>query len=281
MHELSAETRQDLRRLHWKNVKISALIGTLSAVVTSIVENFVTAMTNSDGVDYCNPNACAGLNASAGCNSTSFVLVAGVTGGGEVLAEHCENVLRDDWGSLSADAASALLLFWLCVGGALLIATIVEILSLYYYGTVNALSLANAIDLKLLPLNRDRAFVASSLIRGEDVMLMMLPLVLPLVLLLVGADALSSISSCAGAGEREPGALRGGPVARFARLELPVRTAVRPAVQSEDRGDGLHFEGGRQALQLSRRGAVCSALDGRARGTHYFRILLLMPFNVQ
>ena len=57
-------------------------------------------------------------------------------------------------------------MFWSFNGAALAIRTLFEILGLYLFGTKNAVRVANALDMRLLPLNRDRATVAQSLIRA-------------------------------------------------------------------------------------------------------------------
>lgn len=57
-------------------------------------------------------------------------------------------------------------MFWSFNGGALGICTGLEILGLYYFGLLNAVMVANCIDMRLLPMNRDRAAVAQSLIRA-------------------------------------------------------------------------------------------------------------------
>ena len=57
-------------------------------------------------------------------------------------------------------------MFWSFNGGALGIFTGFEIAGLYYFGLLNAVRVANCIDMRLLPMNRDRAAVAQSLIRA-------------------------------------------------------------------------------------------------------------------
>lgn len=57
-------------------------------------------------------------------------------------------------------------LFWSINGGALGICTLAEIAGLYYWGMKNSVRVANKLDMRLLPLNRDRATVAQSLIRA-------------------------------------------------------------------------------------------------------------------
>lgn len=58
------------------------------------------------------------------------------------------------------------LLFWAINGSALGICTLAEIAGLYYFGMKNSVRVANKLDMRLLPLNRDRATVAQSLIRA-------------------------------------------------------------------------------------------------------------------
>ena len=57
-------------------------------------------------------------------------------------------------------------MFWSFNGAALGICTALEIAGLYYFGILNAVKVANMIDMRLLPMNRDRATVAQSLIRA-------------------------------------------------------------------------------------------------------------------
>lgn len=57
-------------------------------------------------------------------------------------------------------------LFWAINGSALGICTLLEIAGLYYFGMKNSIRVANKLDMRLLPLNRDRATVAQSLIRA-------------------------------------------------------------------------------------------------------------------
>ena len=58
------------------------------------------------------------------------------------------------------------MIFWAVNGGALGICTLAEIAGLYYFGMKNSVRVANKLDMRLLPLNRDRATVAQSLIRA-------------------------------------------------------------------------------------------------------------------
>jgi len=57
-------------------------------------------------------------------------------------------------------------MFWSFNGAALAVFTGFEIAGLYYFGLLNAVRVANCIDMRLLPMNRDRATVAQSLIRA-------------------------------------------------------------------------------------------------------------------
>ena len=57
-------------------------------------------------------------------------------------------------------------MFWSFNGAALGLCTGFEIAGLYYFGLMNAVRVANCIDMRLLPMNRDRATVAQSLIRA-------------------------------------------------------------------------------------------------------------------
>ena len=57
-------------------------------------------------------------------------------------------------------------MFWSFNGAALGICTCFEIMGLYYFGILNAVRVANMIDMRLVPMNRDRANVAQSLIRA-------------------------------------------------------------------------------------------------------------------
>jgi hypothetical protein len=58
------------------------------------------------------------------------------------------------------------LMFWTINLCALTICTIGEIAGLYYFGMKNSVRVANKLDMRLMPLNRDRATVAQSLIRA-------------------------------------------------------------------------------------------------------------------
>ena len=58
------------------------------------------------------------------------------------------------------------MIFWAVNGGALGVCTLAEIAGLYYFGMKNSVRVANKLDMRLLPLNRDRATVAQSLIRS-------------------------------------------------------------------------------------------------------------------
>jgi len=235
VHFITDPQRREMRSLHRMNVYQAFMCGVFSTVTTSIVENIMLDVTNSDGfmsclpvpnitkeqdswLQNCNANVlhggafhaievsepsaadelCLKNNAhESGAASkalftvctdglidgTTDACLASNTSGLIDLHASCKAHLaaptagypngQSPGGKYNFDGTccglsqpETLALFWSVNGAALGICTVLEILGLYYYGVKNAMRIANALDLKLLPINRDRAFVASSMIRA-------------------------------------------------------------------------------------------------------------------
>lgn len=155
---------------------------------TSIVENIMTSVYETDGIgDACDSCfvTCFDEGDDAGlCKA----LPIEAEGGNGLLLERwysntttCTGYPDDPAGfhcktgfpmlnvtSIDADDAhlERVTMFWSFNGAALGICTALEIAGLYYFGILNAVKVANMIDMRLLPMNRDRATVAQSLIRA-------------------------------------------------------------------------------------------------------------------
>lgn len=69
-------------------------------------------------------------------------------------------------GECEMSTSNTIVMFWTLNGGVLLICCLVEILALYWYSIKNAVNVATALDLVLIPMNRDRAFVSNALVRA-------------------------------------------------------------------------------------------------------------------
>jgi len=188
IHELEPEQASNLKALHHKNVMQAFVIGFLSCTCTSIVENIMTSVYETDGIgDACDSCfvTCFDEGDDAGlCKA----LPIEAEGGNGLLLERwysntttCTGYPDESVGfhcktgfpmlnvtSIDADDAhlERVTMFWSFNGAALGICTALEIAGLYYFGILNAVKVANMIDMRLLPMNRDRATVAQSLIRA-------------------------------------------------------------------------------------------------------------------
>ena len=69
-------------------------------------------------------------------------------------------------GECEMTAPNVVVMFWVLNGGVLILCCVIEILMLYWYSIKNAVNVAGALDLVLMPVNRDRAFVCNSLVRA-------------------------------------------------------------------------------------------------------------------
>ena len=149
--------------------------------VTSIVENFMTSIYETDGVgDACD-------TCFVTCNEDTGLCAQELEDGqvperwwsGQTT---CEGYGTDGQTGFACKAGYPMLnithvntdpehmekitMFWSFNIAALSICTMFEIAGLYYFGILNAVRVANMIDMRLLPMNRDRANVAQSLIRA-------------------------------------------------------------------------------------------------------------------
>ena len=69
-------------------------------------------------------------------------------------------------GECEMSSSNSIVMFWVLNGGVLIMCCLVEILCLYWFSIKNAVNVATALDLVLLPMNRDRAFVSNTLVRA-------------------------------------------------------------------------------------------------------------------
>jgi len=135
IHQLHDGQREKLKTLHHKNVKQAFCIGFISCFITSCIENVMTWKLDTDG---------AGDLAEWNETTEKYNML-----------DHEDPLDQERF-----------LTFWAVNGAALGICTAIEIAGLYYYGIINAVRVANKLDMRLLPLNRVRATVAQSLIRA-------------------------------------------------------------------------------------------------------------------
>ena len=86
------------------------------------------------------------------------------------LCKRCECVVcscvNHSNGEMNMGFENKLLLFWVILGATIAINIVFEILLLMYVAMQYAVKVAWALDIRLLPLNADRAFVADSLVRA-------------------------------------------------------------------------------------------------------------------
>ena len=186
-----------LNKLHHYNVMVCCAAGTISAVICAIVENVLTHHMHTDGAfntDAC----CTGPDNTLGtdddsCNLCDHDLQWSNPIWGDALnfpghhgcelgyyncqASWCasdnETICTVENGTAACDANRCAatphndtLFFALCLGTTLGICVGWELATMYYMSIKNCARVANALDLKLKPLNRDRAFAASSLVRA-------------------------------------------------------------------------------------------------------------------
>eukprot|EP01052_Picozoa_sp_SAG31_P000915 SAG31_NODE_29_length_32663_cov_14.779695_2_plen_725_part_00 len=152
IHKLTDEQRKSLKRLHHINVWQCLIAGFFSAAGTAIVENFLTYELNSDGVN--NPDKCWPETTQFECKSISLICEPGTT------------VHLTEKGQCAASPTKDVIAFWSVMGVALAICCSFEIGAMYFYSIKNSVRVANAMDLRLKPMNRDRSFVGGSLVRA-------------------------------------------------------------------------------------------------------------------
>ena len=181
IHELEPDQAKSLKALHHKNVMQAFVIGFLSCTVTSIVENFMTNIYTTDGIGDACDSCFVTCNEDTGfCDQ---VLEPGQVGerwwSGQTTCEDYGKPTMDGFACKSGypmlnithvntddEHMERVTMFWSFNGAALGICTCFEIMGLYYFGILNAVRVANMIDMRLVPMNRDRANVAQSLIRA-------------------------------------------------------------------------------------------------------------------
>ena len=153
--------------------------------VTSIVENIMTAVYETDGVgDACDTCFVSCSEDTGICEQLQDSWPASIVSGERWYSNQttCEGFgtpapvgfhCTDGYPMLNFTSANPdpvhlerVYMFWSFNGAALGVCTLCEIAGLYYFGLLNAVRVANCIDMRLLPMNRDRASVAQSLIRA-------------------------------------------------------------------------------------------------------------------
>jgi hypothetical protein len=148
IHVITDEQRVNLNRLHHLNVTQCFVAGLISAALTAIVENIMTYKLHTNGVE--NPDRCNDDG------MTSYMYTDPWT----------EKVVELPEGSCEKSPYATVVMFWSGVGIALGICCLAEIVAMYWYSIQNAVRVANVMDLRLVPLNKDRAFVGGSLVRA-------------------------------------------------------------------------------------------------------------------
>jgi hypothetical protein len=108
--------------------------------ITSVVENICTYWLDTDGFSDTSDMAVTGATLSDNPNP---------------MLDHSDPYDQERF-----------MTFWSVNGMALGICTLCEIAGLYFFGMKNSVKVANKLDMRLMPLNRDRATVAQSLIRS-------------------------------------------------------------------------------------------------------------------
>lgn len=178
MHLLTDSQRDALRALHTRSILTGILIGFISTVLTSAFENGLTYTMDTDGFSYV--DTC--------CKTDADCDICQKTDGGRAWGDYdgCEKGFyewNDENTSLCGDAGGICpaadgektcalvqpadgMLWWGLNISVLGLVVSFEILGLYYWGLKNCCKVANALDLRLKPLNKDRAFVGASLVRA-------------------------------------------------------------------------------------------------------------------
>jgi hypothetical protein len=203
LHLITDSQGERLSKLHRQNVAVCFTIGIISAVICAVVENLLAFSLSTDGMQ--NLDGCCDLRAScnlcditldntdlmqtyanhAGCeggyyptdeaieggNATICPLVS-VSGpdGNTTLVNTCALPDEDPNPLIGSGCPVSplddVLTFWGTLLAVLGVCVAFEIGGMYYFSIMNACRVANALDMKLKPMNKDRAFVAGSLVRA-------------------------------------------------------------------------------------------------------------------
>lgn len=188
IHKVTDTQRKNLMALHKWNVWECFAAGLASAAVSAAAENVMTFRLHSNGVE--NPDRCNWFPDV--CYDPEVELVEGYDphdptnwqnttkcGGCGEFQDMCDEdgvyrYMNDMTGSelelaegkCEMSPQAIIIQFWTVVGIVLGICCCAEIVAMYWYSIKNAVRVANVMDLRLKPLNRDRAFVGGSLVRA-------------------------------------------------------------------------------------------------------------------
>ena len=159
IHVVTDAQKKALSRLHSVNIWQCLGAGFFSAAGTAVVENLLTYELQTDGVG--NPDHCydAYVDDDVATNHQWYICE------NEHLCVLGDNITLVD-GECAKSPLAVVLQFWMVMGIALGICCSFEIGAMYFYSIKNSVRVANAMNLRLKPLNRDRSFVGGSLVRA-------------------------------------------------------------------------------------------------------------------
>eukprot|EP01051_Picozoa_sp_SAG22_P001357 SAG22_NODE_52_length_24288_cov_15.594568_25_plen_751_part_00 len=176
IHVVTEDQKKALSSLHSRNVYQCLAAGFFSAAGTAVAENLLLVELSTDGA--ANPNNCLYLDDDGNPDPTA----GGETNCLNKIPSTCsypcrmplmcpdggngENFTMTKDNECQISPEEDIIAFWAVMGIALGICCSFEIGAMYFYSIQNSVRVANAMDLRLKPLNRDRSFVGGSLVRA-------------------------------------------------------------------------------------------------------------------
>jgi Ca2+-binding EF-hand superfamily protein len=161
IHVVTETQRAALSKLHSVNVWQCLLAGFFSAACTAVVENILTAQLNTNGVDI--PDQCWDTVPAYNNEDPLYVCYndwnePGENDKGVPYENSVDKCCKSPF--------QTVVQFWSAMGIVLGICCSFEIAAMYWYSIKNSVRVANAMELRLKPMNKDRSFVGGSLVRA-------------------------------------------------------------------------------------------------------------------